>query len=187
MQYLWKHFLEAKYLPTVIFQQTLKNMLIQKLQQYYDEETDAFIGICSKYLPAMQKFIAFWDDTITIDENECENDFEVGEILHLFRLWCESKNESIANFNNKQLLDLVAYFYPETEIESDKYIFKIRSSMWNKQQMVQSFIESLSITNMNAYDAYLLYWTYCTEQKSQLVVSKSYFEKYFNEHFADLE
>jgi hypothetical protein len=187
MQYLWKHFLEAKYLPTIIFQNTLKNMFMQKLHQYYHEENDAFIGICSKYLPAIQKFIAFWEDTITIDENEFENDFEVGEILYLFRLWCESKNESITNFNHKQLLDLVAYFYPETDIESDKYIFKIRSSMWNKQNTVQMFIGSLSLNNINAYDAYLLYWNYCTEKNTQLVVSKSYFEKYFNEHFACLE
>jgi hypothetical protein len=187
MQYLWKHFLEAKYLPTVIFQQTLKTMFMQKLEQYYREDTDAFSGICSKYLPAIQKFIAFWDETITIDENEYENDFEVSEILYLFRVWCESKNESITNFNHKQLLDLVAYFYPEAEIESDKYIFKIRSSMWNKQQTVQSFIESISITNITAYDAYLLYWAYCTEKKTQLVVSKSYFEKYFNENFTHMD
>jgi hypothetical protein len=122
--------------------------------------------------------------TITIDENECENDFEVGEILYLFRVWCESNKESTSNFNHKQVLDLVTYFYPEAEIESDKYIFKIRSSMWNKQQTVQSFIQSLSLNNITSYDAYLLYWEHCTEKKTQLVVSKSYFEKYFNEHFA---
>jgi len=182
MQYLWKHFLESRNLPTVIFQQTLKTMLMQKLENYYKEDTDTFVGICSKFLPAIQKFICFWDETVVIDENECENDFEISEILLLFRLWSEECGESVANFNHKQLLDLITYFYPEVEIESEKYVFKIRSTMWNKQETIQAFIESISISPVSAYEAYLLYCADCNEKKTQLIVSKSYFEKYFVEN-----
>jgi hypothetical protein len=182
MQYLWKHFLESRNLPTVIFQQTLKTMLIQKLDNYYKEDTDTFAGICSKFLPTIQKFIHFWDETVVVDENECENDFEISEILLLFRLWSEERGESLANFNHKQLLDVITYFYPEVEIESEKYIFKIRSNMWNKQETIQSFIESISISPVSSYEAYLLYWADCNEKKTQLIVSKSYFEKYFVEN-----
>ena len=184
MQYLWKHFLESRNLPTVIFQQTLKTMLMQKLDNYYKEDTDTFVGICSKFLPTIQKFICFWDETVVIDENECENDFEISEILLLFRLWSEQRDESVANFNHKQLLDLITYFYPEVEIESEKYIFKIRSTMWNKQESIQSFIESISISPVSSYEAYLLYWADCNEKKTQLIVSKSYFEKYFVENYS---
>ena len=182
MQYLWKHFLESRSLPTVIFQQTLKTMFMQKLDNYYKEDTDTFVGICSKFLPAIQKFICFWDETVVVDENEYENDFEISEILLLFRLWSETRGEPVANFNDKQLLDILAYFYPEVEIESEKYIFKIRSNMWNKQESIQAFIESISISPVSSYEAYLLYWADCNEKKTQLIVSKSYFEKYFVEN-----
>jgi len=54
--------------------------------------------------------------------------------------------------------------------------------MWNKQESIQAFIESISISPVSSYEAYLLYWADCNEKKTQLIVSKSYFEKYFVEN-----
>jgi hypothetical protein len=85
MQYLWKHFLDSKNLPSVIFQNNLKSILIEKLVDIYKEETDTFIGICSKHLPIIQRFILFWEDTITYQENEFDNEFEIDEICILFK------------------------------------------------------------------------------------------------------
>jgi hypothetical protein len=40
MQYLWKHFLDNKDLPNIMFQQTLKGLLIDKLEQTGDRNYD---------------------------------------------------------------------------------------------------------------------------------------------------
>lgn len=179
MQYLWKHFLDAKNLPSIIFMHTLKGLLTDKLSKYYNDEHDSFLGICSKFLPAIQKFLQFWNDTMILDETE--NDLEIDEIIVLFRKWCEINHENVSNLNDKQILDLIAYFFPTLEIERDKYISKVRCSLWDKQLDIQVSMDNLkenirskymSETNMSRssspvpnrnisiYDAYLFYCKY---------------------------
>ena len=70
MQYLWKHFLNQKKLPMVIYQAPLKNAMKLKMNNHYSEENDTFTGIFSKFLPAIQSFIQFWDETMTDDDSE---------------------------------------------------------------------------------------------------------------------
>jgi len=199
MQYLWKNFLESKKLPSIMFLQTLKTHLIDKLKIYYNETIDSFVGICSKHLPEIQKFLQYWEETILFDENEM--DFEIEEVILLFRKWCLLNNEFATNLNDKQILDVISYFYPTTEIEHDKYISKIRSILWDKQMDIQvaldnmrtsirekisnsnsSRVQSPSITNnISIYDAYKYYCKYLSninEPTNKLIVSKSYFEKY---------
>jgi hypothetical protein len=198
MQYLWKNFLESKKLPAIMFLQTLKVNLIKKLQPFYNESADSFIGICSKHLPEIQKFLDFWDQTITFDENEI--DFEIEEIVILFRKWCISNSETLTNLNDKQILDVISYFYPHLEIERDKYISGIRSSLWDKQLDIQVALENMkhalreknttnasrvqspsSRNNISIYDAYRYYCKYYSniiDTSNKLIVSKSYFEKY---------
>jgi hypothetical protein len=196
MQYLWKNFLETKKLPSIMFLQTLKTHLITKLHRYYNESADSFIGICSKQLPEIQKFLDYWEETIIIDENEIN--FEIDEIVILFRRWCMANNETITNLNDKQILDLISYFYPNLEIERDKFISNIRSTLWDKQLDIQVSLDSMrnsireknmsqlrtqspSIrSNVSIYDAYRYYNKYYStnDGSSKLIVSKSYFEKY---------
>ena len=144
MQYLWKHFLDSKHLPSIIVLQTLKGMLTDKLSVYYSETHDSFLGICSKFLPAIQKFLLFWGDTMTFDETE--SDLEIEEIIILFRKWCDTTGETVSNLNDKQILDLIAYFFPNLEIERDKYISKVRCSLWDKQLDIQVAMEYLKET-----------------------------------------
>jgi hypothetical protein len=141
MQYLWKNFLEARRLPSFMFFQTFKTQLISSLSQYYNETTDSFIGICSKHLPEIQKFLAYWEETIVVDENEM--DFEIEEIIILFRKWCINNNETATNLNNKQILDVISHFYPELEIERDKYVSHIRNTLWDKQLDIQVALENM--------------------------------------------
>jgi len=196
MQYLWKHYLDSCGLPSVMFLQTFKTLLTDKLMVYYNNDHDTFIGICSKHLPAIQTFLTFWDETIVADETE--TDFEIDEVITLFRKWCEVNNHSVTTLNDKQILDIVAYFFPAVEIERDKYLTGIRCSMWDKQLDIQTALESMkdllrethtnadrplspSITrNIAIYDAYIFYCKYYanTTEKSRLIVSKAYFEKY---------
>jgi hypothetical protein len=80
-----------------MFLQTLKTCLINKLERFYNEKLDSFIGICSKRLPEIQKFLEFWENTIIIDENEM--DFEIEEIVILFHKWCNVNNETLTSLN----------------------------------------------------------------------------------------
>jgi len=141
MLYLWKQFLDSKNLPSVIFLHVLKGLFIDKLTDYYKENHDSFIGICSKQLPAIQKFLSFWNDTIIMDENEM--DLEIDELVLLFRRWCVLNNEMVSTLTDKKILDLIAYFYPNIETDRDKYILKIRCSLWDKQLDIQVALDHL--------------------------------------------
>ena len=131
MMYLWKHFLEARRLPNVVVSTKLRQELVCILSSYYNEEEDSFSGINSKYLPSVCKFIQFWEDTMEPDDSEIE--IEVGEISTLFKRWCETNKEGVFNINDKQVVDLITYFYPEVEIDQEKFVYKIRCSQWDKQ------------------------------------------------------
>jgi hypothetical protein len=196
MQYLWKNFLESRRLPSIMFFQTLKTQLVTSLAQYYNEVTDSFIGICSKHLPEIQKFLAYWEETIVVDENEM--DFEIEEIIILFRKWCTTNNEQATNLNDKQILDVISYFYPHLEIERDKYVSHIRSTLWDKQLDIQIALDNMKNSireknvqsngvqspslrsNISIYDAYRFYCKYYSNLSSvnKLIVGKAYFEKY---------
>jgi hypothetical protein len=141
MMYLWKHFLEARRLPNVVVSTKLRQELLSILEPYYKEEGDMFFGINSKYLPSVCKFIQFWDDTMEPDDTEIE--LEVSEISTLFKKWCEINKEHVFNMNDKQVIDLITYFYPDVEIDQDKFVYKTRCSLWNKQMDILMAIDNL--------------------------------------------
>jgi len=196
MQYLWKHFLESKHLPTVMFQQRLKGHLINKMKDNYTESQDIFVNVCSKFLPAIQQFLNFWTDTIEYDISESE--FEIEDLVHLFYKWAD---ETPGNLNDKQILDLILYYYPDVEIEKDKYITGIRCKMWDKQLDIQVALESLRenvrgklqrehgdfsrIKHISIYDAYTYYCKYFSCIPNKRFVNKSYFEKYVFENLIE--
>jgi len=150
MQYLWKQFLESKNLPSIMFLNTLKVILIEKFSPVYNIELDSFIGICSKQLPSIQKFIYFWNDTIVLDETE--TDFEIEEMIKLFKLWCDIHGEIPSNLIDKQILDLIIYFFPNIEIDRDKYISGVRCSLWDKQMDIQVALDNLKELYRNRYN-----------------------------------
>jgi hypothetical protein len=196
MQYLWKHYLDMCGLPSVMFLLTFKTILTDKLMMYYNKDHDTFIGICSKHLPAIQTFLSFWDETIITDETETE--FEIDEVVTLFRRWCELNHQTVTTLNDKQILDIIAYFFPAVDIERDKYLAGIRCSMWDKQLDIHIALDSMkgvlrethtgterslspSVNrNIAIYDAYIFYCKYYTNASDtyHLIVSKAYFEKY---------
>jgi hypothetical protein len=196
MQYLWKHYLDMCGLPSVMFLLTFKTILTDKLMMYYNKDHDTFIGICSKHLPAIQTFLSFWDEAIITDETETE--FEIDEVVTLFRRWCELNHHNVTTLNDKQILDIIAYFFPAVDIERDKYLAGIRCSMWDKQLDIHIALDSMkgvlrethTVTerslspsvnrNIAIYDAYIFYCKYYTNTSDtyHLIVSKAYFEKY---------
>jgi hypothetical protein len=207
MSYLWKHFLEAKRLPNVIVTTKLKTYLTTRLSDYYDVEADIFTGINSKYLPNVCKFLQFWDDSMEHDDTELE--LEVSEVAVLFKKWSESRRESPVQLSEKQMCDLIIYFYPEVEIEGDKYIYKIKNKMWDKQLDIQMAMEDhkdrlgcegwRQVTeHVSLYDAYVLYSNYMNGSFTKgedgkrrrpssgnmaairIIVSKQYFDRFMS-------
>jgi hypothetical protein len=194
MHYLWRHFLESKNLPVVIFQQKFKEQLIAKLGSHYSEETDSFSGMFSKYLPSIQLFLSFWGETMHYDESE--DDFEVEDVVHLFRKWCDEKDEDFINLNDKQIIDIITYYFPELVVERDKYISNIRCSLWDKQLDIQVALETMKESlrgqiqrergigspivgkHVSIYDAYIFYCKHFSGIANKRFVNKSYFEKY---------
>jgi hypothetical protein len=203
MQYLWKQYLDSKNLPTILFMQNLKGLLIENLGAYYKEDQDTFVGISSRFLPAIQKFLLFWGETMVVDETE--SDLEIEEVLVLFRRW----NDAPSTMNDKQIIDLIIHFFPNVEIERDKYISKLRCSLWDKALDIQIALTHLKETirekytqnsngrsstpqpnvnvNVSIYDAYLFYCKYYSNDEfpNKLKVSKSYFEKYVFENLEE--
>jgi hypothetical protein len=50
----------------VVFQNPLKNILIEKMKHRYVVDTDSFSNIFSKFLPEIQRFLTFWDNRFMI-------------------------------------------------------------------------------------------------------------------------
>lgn len=196
LQYLWKHFLNSQKIPTVIYQTQLKNILIQRLNENYIAERETFQNIFSKYLPEIQKFVQFWDEIMVVDDSEYG--LELEEIRHLFNKWAHMKRESVIGINEQQIIELIQHFYPEVEIENDKYIQHIRCSIWNKKLDIKIALEEFKnkirsennendTGNISTYDAYIFYckyYSYCNLE-SKDIVNKSYFDKYIVDNFTE--
>jgi len=200
MQYLWKQFLDKKNLPSIIFLQSLKTLLIAKLSDFYDEETDCFYRLCSKNLPSIQKFIDFWNHTMISDSNEA--DLEIDEVGMLFKKWCNESDLNI-HLNEEQIIDLLNYYFPTIEIEESKFIHGLRCTMWDKREDIDgalnnykqfvrdkyyqpSDVQSPSIyPNVSLYDVYTYYCKFIQLISKKFIVSKMYFEKYVIEISSD--
>jgi len=208
MLYLWKQFLDSKSLPSIIFHNTLKTILVNKLANYYNADLDSFLGVSSKYLPDIQQFLEFWKNKIELDENE--TDFEIDEMVVLFKRWCESEQNYGILMTDKQILDLISFFFPTVEIERDKYINGIRCTLWNKQDDIAEALDEFKQTirkqlytkyaavynyerttspaegsTVSIYDAYHYYCQYYSTKPMKLIVGKSYFEKYIMDNLYD--
>jgi len=173
LQYLWKHFLDSKKLPSVIFQQNLKQLFLENLENNYDENSDSFVGIFSKYNPSIQKFLQFWEETMVFSEDTCE--LEVDEIILLFKKW--SSDSNCPNINDRQIIDLITHFHPNVEIEEDKFIYKMKCTLWDKTNDIILLLESFDTSNLSVYDAYE---KYCKIQRKEnkMIVTKYFFEKF---------
>ena len=183
MLYLWKLFLKNECIPNIIFSSNFKNILIDKL--LYNEEENCFNDISSKYLPLVIKFNEFWNNNIIID-NTCYNEYEIDELLYLFK----GKNHKL-NINEVEFLELINHFYSDLEIENNKYILNISCNLWNKQLEIENWLnyykEKCKNENINyeksihnLYTDYLNYY-----DKNVLKISKKYFDKYLYLNLTD--
>jgi hypothetical protein len=187
IHFIWKQFLSSNNLPNVIFSNPLKNMLKNVLQ--YDETSDSFIGVTSKYLPIYKDFIRFWNETIVpISSNDFENELEIDEMSSLFKQWSKHKN----GLSEENIIRALKHFF-STEIVDDKYILNVISTIWDKKNDIQNaipfikqqIVEHHTMSLISFDDLYGFYYTYCINNAIKLVVSKRYFEKYVYSKFSE--
>lgn len=199
MFYLWKMFLDSHSFPSNLYQSNVKTIFTHgKLTKNYKAEGDFFIGITSSQLPNVQFFLRFWNETMTPDE--FETDLEIEEIAGLFRFWGESLKWKNGFLKEESILDAIAYFYPDAEIEHQKYIHRFRSTLWDKSLDIQVALQELETTLstenkernqtpalLSIYDAYLFYCKFYSNpvKKTPFLVSKTYFDKYMLENYGE--
>ena len=90
-------------------------------------------------------------------EDESESGLELEEIRHLYSKWGSH------SISDDQILDLIQYFYPNVNVEGEKYIQEIRCSLWNKQKDLANVFADIrsnwpdKTLDFTVYDAYLYY------------------------------
>ena len=202
MLYLWKQFLHTNQFPLTLFQSILKPILTQShFSNYYKVDGDYFVGIGSSQWPMIQTFLRYWNETMIEDENEME--LEIEEITNLFRYWGETVRTykwEVFSLTEYQILDVISYFFPSIQIDKQKYIYNIRSTLWDKSIDIQTallqFKENIYETYyirktpiiISIYDIYLFYCRFYSSKSPQqklFLVSKSYFEKYLMEKYGE--
>lgn len=176
MIFIWKKYLKERKLPNVLFHEQLFNEL--KNLYDYDAKNDCFNNITSTSLPIVSAFIHFWENTITIENDE---ELEIDEVYMLFKRW--SKKQYTA-FSELLSLELIRHYFPDVEIESDKYILSVKSKTWMKHDDVVNSIELYKLHVMETKiiptlcDAYEYYILHCRRSvPAKYTASKRYFEK----------
>jgi len=181
--YLWRLFLSKHDMPLVL-KMELKDTLLSENSPFKDYRLVdsgsgevSFVGLTSKYLPIVEQWMAFWEEEIEIVEDTSPfSVLEVDEIGQLFRNWSGQK------LGEKQILDLLHFFYPNIRICNDKYICSVISSHWDKVADIKRAMYHQHIENKkHTEDPYVYYCKYYRNKmdpissKKHLLVSKSYF------------
>jgi len=186
----------------MIYSNTLKNLLKETFN--YDEASDSFINITSKYLPIESDFIKFWEKTIVIDEQNSfedninlEEEIEVDELCTLFKNWVKQDNEesllSSGNISEENVVKILKHFFPNIEIIEDKYVLNISCTMWNKtKDIIKSFefikneLKKHEIVALISFDdAYNYYFKFCNSKSYKFIISKRYFKKYLYNNISE--
>jgi hypothetical protein len=187
LHYIWKLYLSSIKLPNMIYSNSLKQYLKQQFE--YDEVTDMFYKITSKFLPCISDFLFFWESYILVHQSKNITDFveelEINELYELFK-----KIFPTTTISEKDVLKLMTHFFTDINIIENKYILNVSSSilLWNKNANIMESLDvykncdnSTTTTNNNGIisfdDLYQNYIKYCHE-KHFLIVNKKYFEKY---------
>jgi hypothetical protein len=185
LHFIWKQFLHNSNLPNMIYSNTLKNIF--KLKFTYDNNTDSFINITSKYLPIQSDFIKFWENTIFVSDN---NEIEIDELCSLFKLWIKQSNENLmtnGNISEENVIKILTHFFPNTEIIENKYVINISCILWDKitdiknsfiyiKQQLQNMVDIPQLISFD--DCYNYYCKFCKIHSYKFIASKKYFEKY---------
>jgi hypothetical protein len=160
----------------------LKTILI------YDNITDAFCNITSKYLPHVENFRMFWVTTITYNEqNDLFNDeIELGELCNMFKKWSPYTHHHHHHITETTILGLLQHYY-HIELHDNKFIHA-KCSLWDKPKDIDLVLEEFRhnaeynspMDIISIDELYSFYLKFTKQNKYKFVVNKLYFEKYIH-------
>ena len=176
LHYIWKQYLNV--VPNMMYSNTLKQNLKQRLN--YDEESDSFVNLTSKYLPNIRHFLDFCEENLIMDAVAppyiCE--LELGELCALY---------ASPTMKEGDILKLVKHFFPEIVIDEhkyNKYILRTQCKLWDKPDGILNIIvqyKDLHKSEIISIDD--LYNEYTANPGGKLIASKQYFENYIRMKF----
>ena len=181
IHYIWKYYLSTLKLPNMIYSNSLKQTLKNFIE--YNETSDVFTKVTSKFLPSISEFILFWGKHIfsstKTDDIQFIEEFEINELYELFK-----KVNPTTTISENEMCKLISHFFSDIQIIDNKYLLNIAcdTTLWNKKHnIVQSlthFKTTVEQPHMNSFDElYQFYTKYCNDSH-YLIVNKKYFEKY---------
>jgi hypothetical protein len=216
MLYLWKMYLSEFQIPNMIFNAVLKTRITEYL--YGNgcisggsgelQSLDVFPNITSRHLPMVSKFISFWSENCTVNDDEIE--LEIDELSTLFNEYLSTSTtqssinttentkttsslSSYHNISDAALLGMIRHFYPDVNIEDDKYLVNVGCKMWSKKAEIRLYLDLFKMQCMTnnisipqpLYNAYEYYCSKCYESTDRRAVSKRYFEKFLIDEYSD--
>ena len=188
MMYLWKQYIETERLPNVIFTSNLKGKFREVMK--YDETEDVFVGVTSKLLPNVSRFLLFWKDLIDVDLPEMnEEELEIDELCLLFY------SSTKIHFTDKTMISLIKHYWTNVVIEDNKYLVNCRSKMWDKKKDISQILKQYQDRKQSKGDVgeefeidsvpiSELYAFYSKHHKCKYVASKRYFERYLHNEYS---
>ena len=147
MHLIWKLYISNFSFPSIIYSNTLKEQLKEKFE--YNESTDTFNNITSKYLPFISNFIDFWEKTIQNSpyiSSNIQAELEVDELSMLYKSWRIENNINTTNntnINESDIIRILHHFFSSIDIIDNKFILNITSNMWNKNEDIKISILSM--------------------------------------------
>jgi hypothetical protein len=166
MLFLWKKFLLERGLPNVLFYDTWKTLLKERLVANYDPINDSYLNVTSVHIPLVANFLKFWEATMrtaeddeAVAEEEEEDELEIEELAGCFKIWLNETTNTTASTSStttttttlntngpgvvsrgcsvSALLELLRFFFPDVVVEDDKYLLQVRCTLWNKREEVE--------------------------------------------------
>jgi hypothetical protein len=200
MLFLWKKFLLERGLPNVLFYETWKTLLKERLVANYDPVNDSYLNVTSVHIPLVANFLKFWEATMrTAEEDEAvaeeeEDELEIEELAGCFKIWLNettnlgttsstsTSTTTTLNTNGpgvvsrgcsvSALLELLRFFFPDVVVEDDKYLLQVRCTLWNKREEVEVALAK-SLLNSADGPAVSLYDAYAAYTAVPVAVARA--------------
>jgi len=187
MHLIWKLYISNFSFPSILYSNNLKELLKDRYE--YNESTDTFNNITSKYLPFISNFINFWEKTIQISpyNSNIQDELEIDEISILYKAWRIENNINTSNINENDIIRILNHYFgfTSTDIIDNKFILNITSIMWNKNEDIKQAIHSMkddlnenNLPLISFDDIYEYYNKFNTKFNNKYIVSKRYFNNY---------
>ena len=85
------------------------------------------------------------------------------------------KSTGLKNLSERELINIIKHFYPETVILNQKTLIGYSHIMWDKKNSIDRVLDTINISNnISNVELYKKYLN-ALKNKNELIVSKSYF------------